>query len=242
MRLLVTRPEPDASRQAEDLRAMGHEPVLAPLLTIKLVEDVPLQLEHAQALIITSRNALRAIAARPELNEALGLPLYAVGEATAHAAAELGFRHVVTGPGTGAELVPLIAGELDVSQGPLVHLAGETLAFDLKSALQAKGFKVHQPVLYAALPADGLPRQALQLLRGGDLDGVILMSPRTAAIFAGLVTRAGAVTQASELRCYCLSQSVAEAVAPLRSKILVASAPREEELLALIDSETASSG
>jgi len=101
MRLLVTRPEPDASRQAEKLRELGHEPILAPLMTIETISGVPLHLDQAQALIVTSRNALRAIAARPELNEARDFPLYAVGEATAREAAELGFPTIVAGPGTG---------------------------------------------------------------------------------------------------------------------------------------------
>ncbi len=58
MRLLVTRPEPDASREADKLAARGHEAVLAPLLVIEFVADVALPLEGAQALIVTSRNAL----------------------------------------------------------------------------------------------------------------------------------------------------------------------------------------
>ena len=41
MRLLVTRPEPDATRQAEKLAARGHEAVLAPLLLIEPATDVP---------------------------------------------------------------------------------------------------------------------------------------------------------------------------------------------------------
>ena len=109
MRLLVTRPEPDGSRQAEKLRAMGHEPVLAPLLTIEILPGVALDLKGAQAIIVTSRNVLRAVAARPELIEARNLPLYAVGDATADVAAELGFRQIVVGAGTGEQLADLIA-------------------------------------------------------------------------------------------------------------------------------------
>jgi uroporphyrinogen-III synthase len=99
MRLLVTRPEPDASRQADKLRAMGHDPVLAPLMTIQPIPDASLQLEGAQALIVTSRNALRAIATRPELERARKLPLYAVGDATAREAAALGFARLSPGLG-----------------------------------------------------------------------------------------------------------------------------------------------
>ena len=234
MRLLVTRPEPDGSRQAEKLRAMGHEPVLAPLLTIEILPGVALDLKGAQALIVTSRNVLRAIAARPELIETRNLPLYAVGDATADVAAELGFRQIVVGAGTGEQLADLIARELDPAKRVLVHLAGGMLAFDMKSVLEAKGFTIRQPVLYQAVPAEALSPEALALLRDGRLDGAILMSPRTAAIFAGLVAAEGAVTQASQLRCYCLSQAVADALAPLGAKVLVAAHPREEELLALI--------
>ena len=95
MRILVTRPEPDASREAEALAARGHEAVLAPLLNIEFARDVPVDLAGAQALIVTSRNALRALSSRRELEDARKLPLYAVGEATSRAARELGFTTVV---------------------------------------------------------------------------------------------------------------------------------------------------
>jgi uroporphyrinogen-III synthase len=241
MRLLVTRPEPDATRQAELLGACGHEPVLAPLLAIEPTSDVRLDVYGAQALIVTSRNSLRALASHPDLVKALLLPLYAVGEATARAAVELGFKTVTTGPGTAETLARLISAALRPNAGALVHLSGETVAFDLKSALEAQGFSLRQPTLYRAVAATKLPDDALALLNVGKLDGVILMSPRTAATFAALVVRHGAVTQASRLDCYCLSPGVAQAVEPLKAKVIVAARPREEELLALISPEAASS-
>lgn len=241
MRLLVTRPEPDATRQAAILAARGHEPVVAPLLLIEPVTNVSLDLDGAQALIVTSRNALRALASHPDLAASLRLPLFAVGEATAKAATELGFTKGTPGPGGGEELSRLIASTLDPKAGALVHLAGETVAFDLKSALEDKGFTLKQPVLYRAVPATRLPESVLSLLNTGRLDGVVLMSPRTAAIFAALVARHDAVTQASRLDCYCLSAAVAQAVEPLKSRAIVAARPREEDVLALIDSEAASS-
>lgn len=241
MRLLVTRPEPDAAREAEALSRRGHEAVLAPLLVIEFTGSVPLQLDNAQAVVVTSRNALRALAAHPGLGEALKLPLFAVGEGTAGAAKELGFADVTIGPGTGVELAALILGELKPEGGPLVHLAGETLAFDLKGALEAHGFTVRQPVLYRAVPVRTLPAEALNQIKEGRLDGVILMSPRIAKTFVALLGRAGAVTQGKSLVCYCLSEAVAEAVAPLGFEARVAAKPREEDVLALLDSEAASS-
>ena len=55
--------------------ALGHEPVRAPLLEIEFLEDVPLNLDGAQAIVITSRNALRALGTHPERHKAVALPI-----------------------------------------------------------------------------------------------------------------------------------------------------------------------
>ncbi len=241
MRILVTRPEPDARDEVKALAARGHEGVAAPLLVIEQVEDVALYLDGAQALIVTSKNALRALSHRPALDAARELPLFAVGEATARAARELGFIIVIEGPGNGAGLAELISSRADPQRGRLVHLAGETVAFDLKAALEARGLSVSAPVLYRSGPATELPKQALRSISDGTLDGVILLSPRTARTFLALLERYGALTQGKRLVCYCISEAVAEVLAPLGFRVRVAANKREEDVLALLDSGAASS-
>jgi uroporphyrinogen-III synthase len=135
----------------------------------------------------------------------------------------------------------LIVAKAKPSAGRLVHLAGETLAFDLKSALEALGFKMSQPVLYRAVPATELAPEALSRIRDGKLDGVILLSPRTAKTFLGLLERYGAVTQGKRLVCYCISEAVAEILTPLGFRVRVAAHKCEEDVLALLDTEAASS-
>src|SRR5262249_27047213 len=206
-----------------------------------LAPPAPPSRPGVHALPPGGRTALRPLATRRELAEARKRPLFAVGEATASAARELGFAVLVRAPGTAADLPELIGGKLDRKRGPLLHLAGENLAFDLKSALEAKGFTLHQPVLYRAVAAEQLPVRALSLLKAGELDGAILLSPRTARPFALLIDKHGAVTQVRRLVCYCMSQAVAEVLAPLGFRVRVASKPREEDVLALVDSEAASS-
>jgi uroporphyrinogen-III synthase len=240
MRVLVTRPEIDAHREAAALAARGHEPVLAPLLEIEFLNGVDLQLDGAQALIVTSRNALRALAAHEQREQALALPLFAVGEATARAARDFGFAEVTIGPGTGAGLLPLIRRELHPEKGALVHVAAETVAFDLKPPLEEEGFEFRRPVLYRSHPARAFPSEIAEGLTSGAIGGVILLSPRTATTFAALVERDGVVTQAKGLVCYCLSQAVAEAVTPLGLKVRVPTYPREEDVLALLDSDASS--
>ena len=237
MRILVTRPAPDDAKHAAALRARGHDPVLSPLFDIKF-EQPRLDLDGVQALVVTSRNALRALALHPHAKQLSHLPLFTVGEATTTAASELGFAQVTTGPGKAAGLAERLRAELDPANGALLHLAGGDLAFDLCSALPL--FELRQPVLYRAVPAAALPEEVSRALKTGKIDAAILMSPRSAEIFVSLLRKEDAMEPGSRLICYCLSEAVAEAASPLGSRLRVAATPQEEDILALIDSDAAS--
>jgi uroporphyrinogen-III synthase len=242
MRLLVTRPEPDALKLAAVLEEAGHEAVVEPLLSVSFEAGEPVEVDGAQALIATSRNALRALKARPVLTAARALPLFAVGKATAAEARALGFEVVVTGAGTAAQLVAHIVSALDPAAGLIVHLAGDTLATDLAGTLEAHGFRVMQPVVYRMVPATTFADTTVEQFAEGEIDGVILMSPRTAAIYADLVRRHGLAAVVRTLPHFCLSAAVARRLEPLGPvPTMVAEAPRLEEVLALIDDSAAQS-
>jgi uroporphyrinogen-III synthase len=244
MRLLVTRPEPDALKLRAVLEDAGHAAVVEPLLSVSFEAADAVDLDGAQALIATSRNALRAIKASPVLHRVLAevrqLPLFAVGRATAEEARALGFETVVTGAGTAAELVAQIVSVLDPAAGVLVHLAGDTLAHDLATELEAHGFRVRQTVVYRMRPATAFADTTVEDLATGGIDGVILMSPRTAAIYARLVARHSLTAVVRTLPHFCLSETIAQRLQPLGPvPTRIADAPRLEELLALIDEAAA---
>jgi uroporphyrinogen-III synthase len=242
MRLLVTRPEPDALKLGGVLEEMDHEATVDPLLSVSFENGAPIELEGAQALIATSRNALRALKATPALALARTLPLFAVGRATAAEARALGFETVVTGAGTAAELVAHIVSALDPAAGLVVHLAGDVLAGNLAGELEAHGFRVVRQVVYRMVPAQSLSEDSIEQLATGQIDGVILMSPRTADVYVSLVRKHGLAATIRPLPHFCLSAAVARRLRPLGTiRIEIADAPRLEDLLALIDEAAAQS-
>lgn len=241
MHLLLTRP--DASAEADPLKAAltaaGHRVTSAPLLTIVPVGAVP-PLDGMQGLIVTSRNALKAVAPLPEA--ALSLPLYAVGPGTAALARTLGFRRILEGPGTGRALQSLIAATGDPAAGPLLHLAGATLAVDLAGALKDEGFSVRTEIVYRAEPAAAFPADVAAQLAQEAFDGVVLMSPRTAKVYATLVTGAALGAAARRMTHFCLSDAVGRELASLGNvRIAVARLPNSQEMLALIAREASDS-
>jgi uroporphyrinogen-III synthase len=239
MHLLLTRP--DAGAEPDPLHAAllvgGHRITSAPLLSIVHSETMP-SLDGVQALIATSRNGLRALAASALLAPALALPLFAVGPATAALGRALGFRRVIEGPGGARELLPPLIAKMDPAGGALVHLAGDKLAFDLAGALKAQGFSVRTEIVYRTEPATDLPLEAVHALRHGALGGVVLMSPRTAKIYVKLVCEAALTAEARRPVYFCLSEAVARELQPLGTvRTAVARSPNSQEMLALIARE-----
>ena len=235
MHILVTRPELDASELKVQLEAMGHTVTVEPLLQIELMPIESDAFDGAQAVVATSRNGLRALAESPARPAGLKLPIFAIGPATAELARALGFARVVEGAGTAHDLVPIIAGQLEPKAGSVIHLAGETLAFDLAAALENQGIAARKIVVYRAHPPKSLTVQTTQMIVEGALDAVILMSPRTAAVFAQLVVAAGQKDSAHCLTYLCLSQAVAQSLqslGPVRSA--VAAKPNSPEMLSLV--------
>ena len=96
--------------------------------------------KDVQALIVTSRNGVRALAASAAYAAARELTIFCVGEGTAEAARQSRIsKHVSAGAGTARDLVPLVSEKAEKSGGALLHVAGEHLAFDLTGALIAPG-------------------------------------------------------------------------------------------------------
>lgn len=236
MRLIVTRPREDAVALATRLAELGHEAMLEPLLEVVLEPPRGLSLTGVQALIATSRNAIAAVAMAPStLARARSLPLYCVGTATAVAASGAGFGQVRAGPGTGAELVEVIRRELDPAGGTLLHLAGETLAVDVAGLLAAHGFHASLEVTYRTEPARRLSDATLAAVRSGAVDGVILLSPRTAATWTSLVLTHGLAGDARGLKHLVISEASAKRLAPLApARVLWPARPNMECLLALV--------
>lgn len=235
MRLLVTRPEEDAAGLVHLLSAGGHEAVMAPLLSIRFLDDVEIPERKWQALLVTSANGARALARHRRAAALRNVRALAVGPASAEAMTAAGFRRVEAADGDVDALAALACLELAPDGGPLLHTAGSVVAGDLKAVLEARGFEVERAILYEAVAAQTLPETAHAALAGGGVDGVLLYSPRTARIFMSLAREAGLEASLGDVTAYCLSPAVAEALGDTGFlTVKIAPRPDQAALLALL--------
>lgn len=237
MRALITRPKEDASAIAADLAALGVDSLIEPLLVIEPVAGKTVDLTGVQAVLVTSRHGVRALAQATSAQAAAArdLPILTVGEATADLARDLGFAKVESATGDSRALARLAIDRLDPKAGPLVHAAGRDVAGDLAAPLAAAGFTLRPEILYAARAIDHLSPETLAALDAGSLDMVLLFSPRTARSFVKLVEEAGVARGIINSVALCLSDAVAEAAESLPwQDVMVATRPDRAALLALV--------
>ena len=232
MHLLVTRPEPDGERTGAALRARGHDVLLAPLLR---VEAIACDLGDAAygAVVMTSANAARAVAAHPARGALAALPAFTVGRRTAEAARAAGFADVRSADGDQADLAALIRAHYEAERGPLLYLAGEDRAGELD--LAASGIAVVTTVIYRAVAAERFPDAVAAALAAGAIGGVLHFSRRSADAYLACGRRADVLAGALAPLQLCLSAAVAEPLAAAgATSIRIASRPDEAAMLELV--------
>lgn len=205
-RLVVLRPEPGASATVERARELGLEAV-----SVRLFEIEPLEWEMPEAggfdgLLVTSANAARHLGTELRI-----LPVYAVGEATADAARELGYAIARVGDSGVDQLLGSIDRDLK-----LLHLCGT----DRREPRKPRQ-RITSIVVYRSVPVD---RPDL----GTAGDAVILVhSPRAGRRLAELMGERGSAIIAA------ISPAAAETVGDGWAAVESAEKPNDDALLAL---------
>ena len=234
MRILITRPEADAGPLARALEARGHEAVIMPLLEISF-RDIDIDVAVFRGVLATSANGVRALERCANFADIATLPLYAVGPATGAEARRAGFASVHIAGGDVVRLGDYVASHLEPEGVPLLHVSGKAAAGDLQGLLADCGFRVERIIGYEAKKAKCFTPPVLQGLRAGDIDAVMLYSPRTAAIFGNLVQSSGLQKAFGKLRVFCLSEAVGARLAGTGAgAIHVAQTADQDALLDLV--------
>jgi len=221
MRVLITRPEREATALATALGQRGHVAVIAPLFRLDILHppgDFAAALASCQAVLLTSANGARALA---EASDQRSRPILAVGDTTAATAEGLGFTAVTSAAGDSDSLAELVRQRLDPKVGPLVHVSG----VDIAGEIAPDGFEVRRFALYEARQADALPDSARAALQARALDAATFFSPRASTLFARLVTAAGLADACRAVSAVAISPAAAEPLSALPFKATVA-APR----------------
>lgn len=225
--ILITRPEPEASRMAAQVRAFcdAVDVMVSPVMRIAYGGALP-DLAGDEVLIFTSRHGVEGFC---HLTARRDFACYAVGDATAEAAEARGLRAISAGGDAGTLLARITAA---AARGPFLHLRGAHVAADVAGALSAAGHVARDAVVYDQVEA-ALSPEAQTLLQGADAVILPLMSPRSARIVL-----AQAAGKTAPLYLAALSRKVADAVPEgVANRLDIAETPDLPGILAVVQDQ-----
>lgn len=210
-RVLVTRPEPGASRTAGRLRAAGYEPVVLPLTRV-----VPVGIDHWPdpsaycAVAVTSANAVRC--APPALLVSLtGKRCYAVGAATARAAREAGFEVMDVEAGDGAALAAAVR-QHEAPGARILHLCGRVRTDSFTAALKGGPVVVDSLETYDTQAIDHSPDTLRRALQGNPIRAALVYSAGSATRLCALSRSPVATVALVNAAAVCISARAAAAL------------------------------
>ncbi|MGX9391315.1 uroporphyrinogen-III synthase [Nitrobacteraceae bacterium UC4446_H13] len=236
MTILVTRPSPDHASTAATLRGKGFDVLLAPMLRFEPIAFEPDADAHFDAVLVTSVNALRALAEASVRQRWLTTPLYAVGERTAQAARDLGFARVMAANGDGASLRDLVVAQMRAKvlkkSATLLYLAAADRAVNLDDELSPFGLEVVTVTTYRMIATPDLPEDVCAAFTAGRIEAVLHYSARSAHSFVAAARAAGLEITALAVPHCCISANVATVLREAgATQVAVAGAPDEDALL-----------
>lgn len=234
MRVLITRPRPEADAFAHALKGRGFTPVVAPMLVTESVPGTPPAAGPVQGLALTSANGARELATRLAVDHPLRTcPVFTVGAATARAAHGAGLGPVTSADGDAGDLAGLIVRQCRPGAGAILYVRAEDTARDLAELLAPHGLSVQPWVVYRTRQANVLPEPARAFLAGDTGGAVVFFSPRTARTFASLALAADLASQCRVHAAVCLSQAVADPLAGLTwRRLVISDRPDRDGILA----------
>ena len=233
-RILVTRPEPGASRTAAALCEAGFEPVVLPFTQTVPLPVASHQVEAAAACDAAAVTSAKALAhAPPELVSALRRKrVFAVGEATAAAAAAHAMDVSAAG-GDADSLAELIEDALSPERG-IAYLCGRVRTGALERRLSASGRGFTLIETYDVTEVSQLTDKIEALARRSLPDALLFHSGVSARLFIAAAERRALWSFFEGTAFLTISDRVAQLFddhPPAR--VLPAEAPRDSALIAL---------
>lgn len=240
-RVLILRSEPAASETAQNVKALGHQPILLPLKKCICKTDIKLPLSGGiSGFVFTSANAVRCLKENAAIDDVhLKLPTFCVGSRTSEIVRQIGFSNITCGEGGGKSLAKHIlsqhnSGKLATSiAAPLLYLTLDKRTPDLELALKNTSIFIKPMISYEMV--DQISNESLKnALKSSHIDIVLFYAQSTVRRFFAIEDELPH-NLFTNMQFGCLSKEIAGAVpGHFADQIVIAEKPNETHLLACI--------
>jgi len=228
MHILLTRPLEDSLMMIKKFRDLGHDVSHLPLLKIEQVENSNFDFKNYDALIFSSSNSIKYL---DKTNINKNIKCFSVGPATENKIRSLGFQNVIPAEGSVNSLIEIIQNNFNPSDGKLLYISGETIAYELDKDLKSKGYKVDRLINYKTTYNDFDDRNFINELKKNIPNIVYIYSENSAKSFLKFINNSGLKDEWMNTNLMCMGEKASSILNEIKWKKIFIFNPGEEEFL-----------
>lgn len=227
--ILITRPAADDGEFSRRLMMEGYKIFHEPMLEIAAEDFQIPDLSVYDALIFTSRHAVKIFSAQVTERK---ITVYAVGPQTAEMLASAHFEKMIVAVGDGASLNEVLSRNPPPGDGRLLYIRGRDVA---GAVIAPPGFQIEELIVYRAEKATHLSDACRAHIESGRIAAATFFSVRTAEAFVALAREKGIESGLKATKALCISQGVVECVRPISwAGTYAAQTPDRQGMIALV--------
>ena len=228
MHILLTRPIDDSIEMIEKFKSLGHDVSHLPLLNIEKVDHANFNYDSYDAFIFSSSNSIKFLDIK-NINK--DIKCFSVGSATERKIRALGFQNVIPAEGSVNSLIEIIQNNFDTSDGKLLYISGETIAYELDKDLKSKGYNIDRLINYKTTHNDFNDTNFINELKKKIPNIVYIYSENSAKSFLKFINNSGLKDEWMDTNLMCMGEKASTILNDIKWKKIFLFNPGEEEFL-----------
>ena len=228
MHILLTRPLDDSLLMIQKFKDLGHDVSHLPLLKIEKVENDNFNFNNYDALIFSSSNSIKFLDTK-NINK--NIKCFSVGPATEKKLRLQGFQNVIPAGGSVNSLLEIIQNNFDTSDGKLLYVSGETVAYELDKDLKSKGYNIDRLINYKTSYNDFDDINFIKELKKKIPNIVYIYSENSAKSFLNFIKNSGLKDEWMDTNLMCMGEKASTILNEIKWKKIFLFNPGEEEFL-----------
>ena len=228
MNILITRPLIDSEDLMGKLFSLRHKIIHIPTLKISVIKIESVNINHYDALIFTSANAIRNLDVSSEGKKKL---CFCVGSITEKIARQLGYHNTLSAGGTVNALKNLIINSKEINdKSKIAYFCGDNIIYDLDLELKREGYIIDKFINYKSEKITDLNDKNKEIITTHSPDIIFIYSLRSAESFIEIVRNHSLYPLMTGSKVMCISEKVASVFKSLGWKKVEIFNPGEELL------------
>ncbi len=189
------------------MKDTNYQIITYPILKVINIYSKPIDIENAQAVLVTSSNGIYNLA---NLSNNRSVKIFTIGSSTKNLSEKLGYKNVIDCDGDSVKMYEVVIKNTKIADGSLIYVGADNISVDLPNMFKKAGYRVRRYIVYKTEELKVIDKNFIAMIKDRKVSWVVLLSRKGAANFYNLVKKYIKLNYFSDVKFACLSKKIAD--------------------------------